>query len=251
MSNQIYVAPPDFIKKISKVCWNKRFIGNVLFLLFLSLLGLLEADNSFYQNDKMISEQIIARGISDKRVIEAMRRVDRRLFVSFLYRQRAYYDGPLPIGHDQTISQPYIVAYMTEALELNSDDVVLEIGTGSGYQAAILAEIVKQVYTIEIIEPLAREAQERLMRLGYKNIEVKYGDGYKGWPEHAPFDKIIVTAAPEDIPEELINQLKVGGKMILPAGAYFQRLYLITKTAQGFDKKPLIPVIFVPMVHGD
>jgi len=197
----------------------------------------------------MISQQIISRGILDKKVIEAMRRVDRGRFVSILYQHRAYEDIPLPIGYGQTISQPYIVAYMTEALELSKNDVVLEIGTGSGYQAAILAELAKKVYTIEIIEPLATLARNRLSNLGYKNIEVKYGDGYKGWPEFAPFDKIMVTAAATDIPEELIKQLKVGGKMIIPIGNSSQRLYLITKTEQGIEKKPLINVIFVPMVR--
>jgi len=221
----------------------------IVICLFFSSTLYLEADTSYDKKNKMIAEQILARGVKDKKVIEAMSKVDRHLFVPLLYRVFSYDDGPLSIGHGQTISQPYIVAYMTEALELDADDVVLEIGTGSGYQAAILAEIVKQVYTIEILRPLAEEAEKRLIKLGYKNIEVRHADGYKGWPEHAPFDKIIVTAAPESIPMELVNQLKLGGKMVLPAGSGFQRLYLITKTEDGFEKKPLIPVRFVPMVH--
>ncbi|MFC1709233.1 protein-L-isoaspartate(D-aspartate) O-methyltransferase [Candidatus Omnitrophota bacterium] len=201
--------------------------------------------------EAMISEQIVARGIEDPKVLSAMRKVDRHLFVPVLFRGQSYRDGPLPIGHNQTISQPYIVAFMTEALELGPGDVVLEIGTGSGYQAAILAEIAKQVYTIEILKPLADESRERLSGLGYTNIQVKHGDGYLGWPEFAPFDKIIVTAAPDEIPVELINQLRVGGKMIIPVGSFLQELYLITKTEDGFTKKAILPVRFVPMVKGE
>ncbi|MDD5005295.1 MAG: protein-L-isoaspartate(D-aspartate) O-methyltransferase [Candidatus Omnitrophica bacterium] len=200
------------------------------------------------EKNRMIEEQIISRGVNDKNVISAMQKVERHLFVPDNLRQQAYEDGPLPIGYGQTISQPYIVAYMTEALELKPEDIVLEIGTGSGYQAAVLAEIVKQVYTIELLRPLADGARERLKKSGYSNIEVKQGDGYLGWPEHAPFDKIIVTAAPEDIPIKLIEQLKVGGKMILPVGSFYQELYLITKTDGGFIKKMLLPVRFVPMI---
>lgn len=207
-------------------------------------------DYSKYK-DRMIKEQIIARGVNDPKVISAMERVDRHLFVPLIYRWQAYADGPLYIGHGQTISQPYIVAFMTEALDLSPDDIVLEIGTGSGYQAAILAEIVKQVYTIEILESLANQAEERLKELGYVNIEVKCGDGYFGWPEFAPFDKIIVTAAPDEIPMELVNQLKIGGKMIVPIGSFFQELYLITKTKDGFTKQAVLPVRFVPMVKGE
>ena len=200
--------------------------------------------------DKMIKEQIISRGIKDPKVISAMQQVERHLFVPLPLRRHAHDDGPLPIGHGQTISQPYIVAFMTEALNLNSEDIVLEIGTGSGYQAAILAEIVNKVYTIEILEPLADQSRDRLNDLGYDNIEVKYGDGYLGWPEYAPFDKIIVTAAPDDIPMELVRQLKIGGKMVIPIGSFFQELYLITKTEKGFTQKALLPVRFVPMVKG-
>ena len=221
--------------------------------IFMSLLCSFNAFSSVYseKKDRMIKEQIMARGVRDPLVISAMRKVDRHLFVPALLRWRAYEDGPLPIGHGQTISQPYIVAFMTEALDLNSDDVVLEIGTGSGYQAAILAEIAKQVYTIEILKPLADQSRERLKELGYANIKVKHGDGYLGWPEHAPFDKIIVTAAPDEIPMELVRQLKVGGKMVIPVGSLFQELYLITKTEDGFTKKAILPVRFVPMVKGE
>ena len=207
-------------------------------------------DYSEYK-ERMIKEQIIARGVNDSEVISAMKKVERHLFVPLVYRWRAYTDGPLPIGHGQTISQPYIVAFMTEALDLAPNDIVLEIGTGSGYQAAVLAEIVKQVYTIEILEPLANQAEERLKELGYSNIAVKCGDGYLGWPEFAPFDKIIVTAAPDEIPMELVNQLKIGGKMIVPVGSFFQELYLITKTKDGFTKQAVLPVRFVPMVKGE
>ncbi|MBL7132279.1 MAG: protein-L-isoaspartate(D-aspartate) O-methyltransferase [Candidatus Omnitrophica bacterium] len=200
--------------------------------------------------NKMIKEQIISRGVKDQKVISAMEDVERHLFVPSRLRERAYDDGPLPIGYSQTISQPYIVAFMSEALNLEPEDIVLEIGTGSGYQAAILAEIVKKVYTIEILEPLAGQSRDRLKDLGYDNIEVKHGDGYLGWPEHAPFDKIIVTAAPSNIPMELVGQLKIGGKMVIPIGSFFQELYLITKTKDGFVKKALLPVRFVPMVKG-
>lgn len=198
----------------------------------------------------MIQEQIIARGIKDPKVISAMQKVERHLFVPLIYRSQAYDDGPLPIGHGQTISQPYIVAFMTEALDLKPTDKVLEIGTGSGYQAAILSQIAGEVYTIEILKPLADEARQRLKKLGYDNIQVKHGDGYLGWPEYAAFDKIIVTAAPDQIPMELVRQLKVGGKMVVPIGSFFQELYLITKTQEGFSKKALLPVRFVPMVKG-
>lgn len=197
----------------------------------------------------MVETQIVPRGVSDPRVIAAMLKVERHLFVPDKLRDIAYADEPLPIGNGQTISQPYIVAYMTEALGLKPEDRVLEIGTGSGYQAAVLAEIVKEVYSIELLKPLADMARERLARLGYKNIEVVCGDGYKGLPEKAPFDAILITAAPPEIPDELIGQLKVGGKMIVPVGTFFQELVLITKREAGFKRESLIPVRFVPMVR--
>lgn len=208
-----------------------------------------EIDAFDAKRQKMINHQIKNRAITDEKVLEAMEKVRRHLFVPDALREMAYEDRPLPIGHDQTISQPYIVAYMTQAARLQPDDQVLEIGTGSGYQAAILAEIVKEVYTIEIIKPLADSASSRLRDMGYQNVKVKWGDGYKGWTEYAPFDAIIVTAAPSEIPENLIDQLKIGGRMVIPVGTFFQELYLITRTESGFDKKPILPVRFVPMVH--
>jgi protein-L-isoaspartate(D-aspartate) O-methyltransferase len=224
-------------------------LSSLLFIFLFVVASLYAAGKYLDKRNKMIYEQILARGVDDEQVISAMRKVGRHLFVPKQQIPFAYDDRPLPIGHGQTISQPYIVAYMSAALDLQPDDVVLEIGTGSGYQAAILAEIVEKVYTIEILKPLAIESEKRLARLGYTNIEVKHGDGYLGWPEKAPFDKIIVTASPKSIPMELVDQLKIGGKMILPAGSFFQQLYLIQKTEDGFEKKPLIPVRFVPMVH--
>lgn len=240
---RILIFTPPTVKPRSLV----RGAGSTIFLTFFLIFDCGAFDFSA-KKEEMIKEQIIARGIKDPKVISAMKKVDRHLFVPRHLRDYVYEDGPLAIGYGQTISQPYIVAFMTEALELKPADVVLEIGTGSGYQAAILAEIVKQVYTIEILKPLADGARERLRDLGYKNIEVKYGDGYLGWPQYAPFDKIIVTAAPDEIPLELVRQLKVGGRMVVPIGSFFQELYLITKTEDGFTKKALLPVRFVPMV---
>ena len=202
------------------------------------------------QRRQMIKWQIKGRGVTDERVLRAMMKVQRHLFVPRKFREEAYRDTPLPIGYGQTISQPYIVAYMTEAARLEPNDRVLEIGTGSGYQAAVLSEIVREVYTVEILKPLAESAAKRLKQLGYKNVNAKRGDGYKGWPEHAPFDAIIVTAAPPEIPEELIKQLKTGGKMVVPVGSFFQEIYLITRTKSGFEKKALMPVRFVPMIKG-
>ena len=195
------------------------------------------------------SKQIAARGVKNPRVIETMLKVERHLFVPDNLRDAAYEDTPLPIGYGQTISQPYIVAFMTEALGPGKEDKVLEIGTGSGYQAAILAEIVKEVYTIEIIPGLAREVEKRFDELSYRNISVKCADGYLGWEEEAPFDGIIVTAAPKDIPQELVEQLKIGGRMVVPVGTFHQELYRITKTADGVKEEALLPVRFVPMVH--
>ena len=196
---------------------------------------------------KMVEEQIQARGITDANVLNALGRVSRHEFVPEHLRKYAYADEPLPIGEDQTISQPYIVAYMSEQLELKPTDKILEIGTGSGYQAAVLAEITDSVFTIEIVDVLARRAESTLKKLGYTNIMVKSGDGYKGWPEHAPFDKIIITAAPTRIPQPLVDQLKIGGKMILPLGDYSQDLVLIRKNEEGVTQRKLLPVRFVPM----
>jgi len=198
--------------------------------------------------DQMVEEQIIGRGVRDPKVIEAMQKVPRHKYVPENLQSLAYDDTPLPIGEGQTISQPYIVAYMTEALELKGGEKVLEVGTGSGYQAAVLAEIAKEVYSIEIIESLALSADERLKRLRYRNIQVRHGDGYQGWPEHAPFDAIIVTAAADHIPQPLVDQLKVGGRMVIPLGEWYQELVLIKKRPDGtIEKHHLIPVRFVPM----
>lgn len=204
------------------------------------------------QRKRMVEEQIAYRGVKDKRVLEAMESVPRHLFIPEEARLYSYYDQPVPIGFGQTISQPYIVAFMTELLRAGSNDVVLEVGTGSGYQAAILAKLVKQVYTIEIIEGLGKEAQKRLNMLGYTNVEVMIGDGYKGWPERAPFDAIIVTAAAEHIPQPLIDQLKPGGRMVIPVGGVYavQDLMLITKDESSkVVKESIIPVRFVPLLR--
>lgn len=198
----------------------------------------------------MVETQIIARGIKDKRVISAMLKIERHLFVPENLREFAYEDYPLPIGENQTISQPYIVALMTEVLNLKREDKVLEIGTGSGYQAAILAEIAKEVYTIEILAKLAERAEKLLKDLGYKNIKVRCGDGYLGWKEFSPFDCIIVTCAPEDIPQPLIEQLAQDGRIVIPIGErFYQELVLIEKRKGKIEKKSIIPVLFVPMIR--
>jgi protein-L-isoaspartate(D-aspartate) O-methyltransferase len=176
-----------------------------------------------------------------------MLRVPRELFVPAELGPSAYDDRPLPIGHGQTISQPYIVALMTSLLDLDGREKVLEIGTGSGYQAAVLGEIAHEVYTIEILAPLSQAAQKTLGELGYKNVHARVGDGYAGWPEAAPFDAIVVTAAPEKVPQPLLDQLKIGGKMVIPVGNFFQDLLVYTKTSTGVEKKNIIPVRFVPM----
>ncbi len=200
------------------------------------------------EREHMVQADIQARGVEDESVLRAMRRVERHRFVPDSLQPLAYADHPLPIGEDQTISQPYIVALMTELLSLRPEDRVLEIGTGSGYQAAVLAEIAREVYTIEIIPSLAESAEKRLKELGYQNVWVRTGDGYLGWPEQAPFDAIIVTAAPDEIPKPLIDQLKVGGRMVIPVGDFpAQTLYLIRKTESGIEKEEIIPVRFVPM----
>jgi protein-L-isoaspartate(D-aspartate) O-methyltransferase len=200
------------------------------------------------QRERMVKEQIIERGVADEPVLAAMRKVPREEFVPENLRAESYEDHPLPIGYAQTISQPYIVAFMTEQLRPRAEDRVLEIGTGSGYQAAILAELVKEVYSIEIVEPLARTGEATLARLGYKNVHVKAGDGYKGWPEHAPFDAVIVTCAPDHVPQPLVDQLKEGGRMMIPVGPQgMQELYLLEKTAGKMERKSVTPVRFVPM----
>lgn len=201
------------------------------------------------EREHMVKTQIEARGITDEKVLNALRRVERHKFVSGTYKKAAYADHPLPIGEGQTISQPYIVAIMTEALDLDSTKKVLEIGTGSGYQAAVLAEVCDSVYTIEIVEALGKRAEKLLAELGYKNIKVKVGDGYKGWKEYSPFDAIIVTCAPTHIPQPLKDQLAEGGKMVIPVGKQFaQELVILTKEKGKIKKKDIIPVRFVPMV---
>lgn len=200
----------------------------------------------------MVETQIEARGIEDKKVLDAFREVERHKFVLPQYIPYAYADSPLPIGQGQTISQPYIVAYMTEALDLQKTDKVLEIGTGSGYQAAILAEICDSVFTIEIFEKLGEKAQQIFNELGYDNIISKVGDGYKGWPEYAPFDGIIVTCAPTEIPEPLQKQLAEGGRMIIPVGEDpVQNLVLMVKKRGKIRKQSVLPVRFVPMIDPD
>ncbi|BAW95140.1 protein-L-isoaspartate O-methyltransferase [[Synechococcus] sp. NIES-970] len=204
-------------------------------------------DPTVAARQKMVTQQIIARGIRDCAVLEALRKVPRHCFVPPLLQNFAYADQPLDIGHGQTISQPYIVAYMTEAAQLNSGSRVLEIGTGCGYQTAILAEIAQTVFTIEIIPDLARQAGDRLKHLGYQNIHYKIGDGYQGWPEFAPYDAILVTAAPDHRPQPLLKQLAVGGHLIIPVGTIGQRLEVLHKTSTDLAMEKAIAVQFVPL----
>jgi protein-L-isoaspartate(D-aspartate) O-methyltransferase len=199
---------------------------------------------------RMVQDQLASpgRNIRDPRVLAAMAKVPRHEFVPAGWRQQAYADHPLPIGYDQTISQPYIVAFMTEQLAPKATDRVLEVGTGSGYQAAVLAELVAEVYSIEIVEPLAAQARQVLERLGYPNVHVRAGDGYQGWPEQAPFDAIIVTCAPDHVPRPLVEQLREGGRMILPVtGPIQQELYLLVKEGGEVRRRAVLPVRFVPM----
>jgi len=200
------------------------------------------------ERNTMVENQIEARGIKDDYVLKAMHKVPRHIFVPETMRKYAYNDEPLPIGKGQTISQPYIVAYMTEVLELNGKDKVLEIGTGSGYQTAVLAEIAQEVYTVEIVAELSQKAQNLLDEEGYDNIYFHIGDGTYGWQKHAPYDAIMVTAAPPRIPEKLQEQLKINGRMIVPVGDTFQELVLIVRGKSKFKKKKLLPVRFVPLV---
>ncbi|MCG8430220.1 MAG: protein-L-isoaspartate(D-aspartate) O-methyltransferase [Candidatus Omnitrophica bacterium] len=196
----------------------------------------------------MVTEQIASRGVKDPGVLEVMRRLPRHLFIPESRRAWAYVDSPVPIGEGQTISQPYIVALMTELLELDGSERVLEIGTGSGYQAAVLAELAGEVYTIELIPVLARTAEEVLRKLGYTAVNVRCGNGYAGWPEQAPFDAIIVTAAPPEVPPALVEQLAEGGRMVIPVGRQYQQLLLLIKENGRIRRREIIPVRFVPMV---
>jgi len=222
--------------------------------LFSLMLNLGCSQNAYsYENQRkiMVEDQIKRRGVKDVGVLKAVQKVEREKFVPEKYRDLAYSDNPLPIGHQQTISQPYIVAYMTEHLQVSKSHNVLEIGTGSGYQAAILAELAHHVFTIEIIPKLAESAEKVLMELAYENITLRTGDGYKGWPEEAPFDRIMVTAAPNEIPEKLVEQLAPNGRMILPVGGsiFAQYLWLVQKDQEGIvTKEKILAVRFVPMV---
>ena len=196
---------------------------------------------------QMVDEQLGSRDIRDRRVLDVMRKVPRHLFVPEPQRSNAYQDAPLPIGYNQTISQPYIVAYMTQALDVQPAHRVLEIGTGSGYQAAVLGALAGRVFTIEIVEPLATRARSTLAELGYRNVDVRTGNGYLGWPEQAPFDRIMVTAAPREVPPALVQQLKIGGLMAIPVGDIVQELRILRRTASGIETLRTLPVRFVPM----
>ena len=231
------------------------------FFLLLSTVAVFAADPLEKRRASMVNEIVsyvrmtsseTGRAALDRRVLNALRAIPRHLFVPNELRDAAYANRPLPIGHGQTISQPYIVALMTDLLKVDADDVVLEVGTGSGYQAAVLSPLVKQVYTVEIIEPLAKQATARLQSIGYKNVHVRHADGYNGWKEAGPFDAIIVTAAATHIPPPLIQQLKPGGRMVIPVGGPFatQSLMLVEKTAQGKVRtRQVLPVMFVPLTR--
>lgn len=207
-----------------------------------------QGDSERAERERMVQSQIAARGVADPRVLAAMREVPRHLFLDPQYRGQAYADHPVPIGEGQTVSQPYIVAFMTELLDVQPSDRILEIGTGSGYQSAILSRLAREVDTIEILPELSRRAQERLEGLHCDNVRFLVGDGYRGWPEKAPFDGIIVTAAPRKIPQPLLDQLAVNGKMVIPVGDFYQELKVFTRNADGsVAEKDVLPVRFVPM----
>jgi protein-L-isoaspartate(D-aspartate) O-methyltransferase len=253
----------------NKIRFALRFLTGILFVMILTSGRCSNQNNKeekenansgievkFSQTDwrkeakEMVDHQIRSRNVSNKSVLKVMEETPRHNFVPDSYRRYAYTDQPLPIGEGQTISQPYIVALMTELLELQGDEKVLEIGTGSGYQAAILSQLTREVYTIEIVEPLYDLSTAILAQMGFDNVKVKLGDGYQGWIEHAPFDAIIITAAPPEIPPKLIEQLKPGGKMVLPVGTVTQELKVVTKTLDGkIMERTEIGVRFVPMVH--
>jgi protein-L-isoaspartate(D-aspartate) O-methyltransferase len=245
---KVHVPNAQCARYAFAVKWLSRF----LILVLLAVAGCFRAHTSVPdfapERQRMVQQQLMARGINDERVLAAMSKVPREEFVPADEKASSYTDQPLPIGQGQTISQPYVVAFMTEQLRLSKSDRVLEIGTGSGYQAAILAELAAEVYTIEIIEPLAKTADATLQRLDYKNVHVKAGDGYKGWREHAPFDAITVTCAPDHVPQPLIDQLKEGGRMIIPVGGFGdQQLYFLEKKNGELQRRAILPVRFVPM----
>jgi protein-L-isoaspartate(D-aspartate) O-methyltransferase len=206
------------------------------------------SEEEFAAERRNLVELLKSQGITKKTVLDALLKVPRHKFVPASHRRLAYQNRALPIGHEQTISQPFIVGYMTEAAEIATGEKVLEIGTGSGYQAAVLAELAKEVYTIEIIPVLADTARNLLREMGYKNVQVKTGNGYLGWPEHAPFDAIVVTAAPDEVPQALVDQLAVGGTMVVPVGSQSQQMTIITRSESGVVERRTIPVAFVPMV---
>jgi len=223
----------------------------LLLLLLASFSARCEKEQYGDPREMMVRSQIVARGVSDAATLRAMRAVPRHEFVPDESRRHAYDDSPLQIGYGQTISQPYIVAFMTELIRPRAGQRVLEVGTGSGYQAAVLAEIVDSVYTIELIPELAETAEARLIRLGYRNIAVRQGDGYLGWPEHAPFDAILVTAAADEIPQPLVDQLKEGGTLVIPVGSVsgVQSLTVVRKEAGRIVRESVLPVRFVPLIH--
>jgi protein-L-isoaspartate(D-aspartate) O-methyltransferase len=232
--------------------WARRFFARCVLLVLGAAGQNVFAEEWQAARERMVREDIEARGIEDTATLRAMRSVPRHLFVPEALRNRAYADTPLPIGHGQTISQPYMVAFMTEAAQLRRDMKVLEIGTGSGYQAAVLAEVCDHVFSIEIVPELARRGEHALRAAGMRHVQVRAGDGYDGWPEEAPFDVILVTAAAEAIPPPLVAQLKEGGRMLIPVGPRFgaQNLVLVTKKDGRARTRTLLPVRFVPLVRG-
>jgi protein-L-isoaspartate(D-aspartate) O-methyltransferase len=243
---------PTFAGLVSAVFFSVRWVSQFLIVALFATTGCGQKPTPAFdfvaQRQRMVQQQLVPRGVNDARVLAAMAKVPREEFVTPESRVASYEDGPLPIGYGQTISQPYIVAFMTEQLRPKPSDRVLEVGTGSGYQAAILAELVSEIYSIEIVEPLAKNAEATLQRLGYKNVHVKFGDGYKGWPETAPFDAIIVTCAPDKVPQPLVDQLKDDGRMVIPVGDRFaQQLYLLEKKNGQLKQSATLPVRFVPM----
>jgi protein-L-isoaspartate(D-aspartate) O-methyltransferase len=229
--------------------WAKLIFG-LLVMLIMGQANFVRADDGEVKSrEEMVRKQLVAGGIRNPEVLQAMTEVPRHEFVPNSLRPYAYADGPLPIGHGQTISQPFVVAFMTQALELSKEDSVLEVGTGSGYQAAILGKLAKEVYTIEIVQPLAETAKGVLSKLGFENVHVRFGDGYMGWPEKAPFEAIIVTCAPDHVPEPLTSQLKEGGRLVIPVGEAggVQQLILLRKRNGQISKEKMLDVRFVPM----